>query len=466
MDGGAYRRADTDFVRSATFERGHVFMPGYNVLVLARIKGQFGENALRSAMQKIQQRHPLLRAHVEFDENHRAWFISHDTLDIPVKIYARTSDEAWLEACYEENRIPFQLDKGPLLRVIWVRDASASELVLLGQHAICDGTALVYLMRDLLTYLGDPSVEVEVLDALPTVDKAFDLDRIRLNLILRRVISQLAEIWRDNEIRFVLEDFEPLQAVFNASKLQVLTHELSPEETGELVQISRDHGVTVNTLLYSALISAQLEIQGTEKDYLQNILLPVSLRPHMDPAIGEVVAFYAGGEAFPHKVTLKKDFWKRTRRLHSHLQKHITIDAALNNAKRLYSLPPTWLDARAILFLGTKLPEPNPKYDQLLQVVEQSSLLQRLVKRNLMEEFQIGLALTNLGRMDIPQQYGELELESIYFIPPTNLLAEKVIGILTVGGRLRIAISFLEKYVKPEIVLTLLNRALQIIRES
>ena len=75
-------------------------------------------------------------------------------------------------------------------------------------------------------------------------------------------------------------------------------------------------------------------------------------------------------------------------------EKHITIDAALNNAKRLYSLPPTWLDARAILFLGTKLPEPNPKYDQLLQVVERSSLLQRLVKRNLMEEFQRMLSVS------------------------------------------------------------------------
>lgn len=457
---------DVDFVRSATFERGHIYMPGYNVLMVARIRGQFSEKALRTAIQKIRQRHPLLGVHIEFDDNHQAWFTSRNTLDIPLRVYPRTSDKAWLEACYEENRIPFQLDTGPLLRVIWVKDSSVSELVLLGQHAICDGTSLVFLTRDLLTYLGDPTMEVEVLDALPTLDKAVNLDQIKLNLILRKVISQLAEIWRDNEIRFVLADFEPLQAVFNASDYQILTYELSPEETEELIQISRDHKVTVNSVLYSALISAQLEIQGTEKDYLQNILLPVNLRPYVDPPIGEVVGFYAGGEAFPHKVTLKKNFWRRTRRLHTHLQKHITIDAMLSNAKRLFSLPPTWIDARTILFLGNKLPEPNPKYDQLLEVVKKSSLLQRVVKRNLMEEFQIGLALTNLGRMDIPLQYGELELESVFFIPPTNLLAEKVIGILTVGGKLRVAISFLGKYLKTETAQSLLNRALEIIKEN
>ncbi len=458
-------KKDDNFVRSATFERGHIFMPGYNVIMVARIKGQFSENDLRTAIQKIRQRHPLLGVHIEFDDNHQAWFTSRNTLDIPLKVYPRTSDNAWVEACSEENKIPFQLDTGSLLRVIWVKDTSVSELILLGQHAICDGTSLVFLMRDLLMYLGDPTMDVEVLDDLPTLDKAANLDQIKLNLILRKVIAQLTEIWKDNEIRFVLEDFEPLQTVFNEGNFQILTYELSSEETEELIQKSREHKVTVNSVLYSALLSAQLEIEGTEKNYLQNILLPINLRPYLNLR-PDIVGFYAGGEAFPHKVALKKNFWRRTRDLHAYLQKHITMDAMLSNAKRLFSLPPTWIEARSILFLGNKLPESNPKYDQLLEVVKKSSLLQRIVKSNLMEEFQIGLALTNLGNMDIPLQYGELELNSTFFIPPTNLLAEKVIGILTVGGKLRIAISFLEKYLKTEIAQSLLNRALEIIKEN
>ena len=68
--------------------------------------------------------------------------------------------------------------------------------------------------------------------------------------------------------------------------------------------------------------------------------------------------------------------------------------------------------------------------------------------------------------MDIPLQYGELELESIFFIPPINLLAEKVVGILTVGGKLRIVLSYLEKNMKNEIAQSLLNRALEIIKEN
>lgn len=459
-------KMDNNFVRSATFERGHLYMPGNNVLMVARIKGKFTQTTLKSAIQKIQQRHPLLGVHIEFDDNHQVWFTSRNTFDIPIKIYPRTSDNAWIDACGEENKIPFPLDRGPLLRVIWVKDTDISELILLGQHAICDGASLVYLMRDLLTNLGDPTLPVEVLDTLPTIDKAVNLENIKLSFILRRIITKLTPIWRQNEILFTFEDFKPLQKVFNESNYQILTYELSPEETEDLIQKSREHNVTVNSVLYSALLSAQMEIEGTEKNYLQNILLPINLRPYINPPIGEVVGFYAGGETFPHKVTLKKDFWRRTGDLHTYLQKHITMDAMLSNAKRLFLLPPTWIEARSFLFLGNKLPESNPKYEQLLKVVKKSSLLQRIVKSNLSEEFQIGLALTNLGKMDIPLQYGELELESIFFIPPTNLLAEKVIGILTVGGKLQIVISYFEKYLKSEIAQSLLNRSLEIIKEN
>lgn len=309
-------------------------------------------------------------------------------------------------------------------------------------------------------------MEVEVLDDLPTLDQAANLDLIKLNPIIRKLLTKFSDVWKSNEIIFSPEDFAPLQTVFNASNYQILIHELTSEETDQLIRVSQEHKVTVNSVLYSALLSAQLEIQGNEKKYLQNIMLPIDLRAYLNPPIGEVVGIYAGGEIFPHKVTLKKNFWRRTRALHSHLQKHITRDTMLGNAKRQYSLPPTLVDARMMMFVGSKLPEPKPKYDQLLEIVQKSSFLRKLREKNLGEELLIGMVLTNLGKMDIPLQYGDLELESIFFIPPASLLAEGVLGILTVGGKLRIAVSYLEKYLKTEIAQRLLNRALEIIKEN
>ncbi|MFX0093879.1 MAG: condensation domain-containing protein, partial [Candidatus Hodarchaeota archaeon] len=247
------QQSDTSFIRSATYERAHVFLPGNNILMVARIKGTFNEDELRTAIHKIRQRHPLLRVHIEIDEENRAWFTSHNTSDIPVKIYPRTSEKAWREVCCEENRISFQLDSEPLLRVLWIKDTSVSELILLGQHAICDGTSLVFLMRDILTYIANPTLEVEVLDYLPTFDKAANLDQIKLNPIINKLLTKLSTVWKNNKIIFTSEDFEPFQEVFNTSDPQILTYEMSPDETNQLIEISRKHKVTVNSLLYSAL---------------------------------------------------------------------------------------------------------------------------------------------------------------------------------------------------------------------
>lgn len=454
------------FVRSATYERSHALIPGNNILMVARVKGEIIEKDLRTSIQKIQQRHPLLRVHLEFEENSQTWFVSDSTGDIPLKIYTRTSEKAWIEACYKENKIPYQMDREPLIRVLWLKNGSISELILFGQHVICDGTSLVFLMRDLLNYLGNPAMEVEVLDKLPTLDKAVNLDQIKLNPIIRKLLTKFAQVWKNNEIHFSFEDIEPFRTVFNASNYQILIHEMSLEETNQLIQTSREHKVTVNSVLYSALISAQLEIQGNEKNYQQIIMLPIDLRAYMDPPIGEVVGLYAGGETFPHKVKLDKEFWRRTRDLHRYLKKHITRNGMLSNAKRAYMIPPSLMDARMMLILGNKLPESNPKYEKLVDIVKQEPFLRKLQQRNLTEEMTVGMVLTNLGKMEIPLQYGELELESLFFVPPASLVAEKIVGILTIGGQLRIAISYLEKYLKNETAQQLLDRALEIVKEN
>lgn len=456
-----------DFVRSAFFERGHIFMPGNNVLIVTRINGHFDEDTLRSAIVKIRKRHPLLGVHLEFDEYHQAWFTSSNTLDIPLKTYTRTSEESWLEACRKENSIPFQLDKEPLLRVLWVKTSSpVSEVVLVGQHSICDGISLVYLMRDLLTYLADPDMEVEVLNTPPTLDQAANLNEIKVNWLIKLLLTRFASKWKEKEVIFTTEDFRPFQDVYNAAGYQVITHEMNQQETEKLIRVSREHGVTVNSLLYSALISAQLEIEGTEKKYLERMMMPISLREHLDPPIGDVVGMYAGGETFSHKMKLKKEFWKRTRDLHRYLLKKITPNGMLSTAKQEYMIPLTLTDARIMLILGSKLPESSPKYEQVLEVVQKDASLRWWKNQYLSEDLVIGMIPTNLGNLDIPTHYGEIELESICFIPPASLMAEKVIGILTVGGKLRFAVSYFEEYFKPELAQRWFKRALEILEEN
>ena len=47
-----------------------------------------------------------------------------------------------------------------------------------------------------------------------------------------------------------------------------------------------------------------------------------------------------------------------------------------------------------------------------------------------------GYALTNVGRLDIPTAYGSLKLEAVYGPLFYSDIEEKMIGVITVGGRL------------------------------
>jgi len=67
-------KKDDNFVRSATFERGHIFMPGYNVLMVARIKGQFSETGLRSAAPPLHKKNPTVKKSYQ-ETPFKKWFL-------------------------------------------------------------------------------------------------------------------------------------------------------------------------------------------------------------------------------------------------------------------------------------------------------------------------------------------------------------------------------------------------------
>ena len=51
-------------------------------------------------------------------------------------------------------------------------------------------------------------------------------------------------------------------------------------------------------------------------------------------------------------------------------------------------------------------------------------------------EVTYGYAITNVGRFDIPTVYGPLKLEAVYGPSVYSDVDEKVVGVITVGGRL------------------------------
>src|SRR3982074_352561 len=91
-----------------------------NCIITARIYGNIAADDLQSALKKVQLKHPLLRANV-VEENSQVYFVvGYNPPEIPVRIVERHSDEDWTHVTATEWKTPFNMNEGPMVRMVWI----------------------------------------------------------------------------------------------------------------------------------------------------------------------------------------------------------------------------------------------------------------------------------------------------------------------------------------------------------
>jgi NRPS condensation-like uncharacterized protein len=302
-------------------ERKFLWIPAANVTVAARIRGELEEGRVRNAVERLALRHVLLRTRVVHRDG-RAFFVSSDVPPVPVRFVRRGEETQWVEEVKTEYRTPFAPHTGPLIRVLVVCSETVSEVVLFSQHAICDGTGLVYVMRDLLTLLADPNLELEVLPLPPALSPenlpaGSDLPGFKAGL-RNAAISRMNRNWRRSQAVFGQKDFEAIfKGYWDNNDYRILFLELGGQETERLVHACREHGVTVNSALCAAFLCAYGECGGSLRGSRQSVAVPVDLRQRMKPEAGDVLCLCVGSILFRYAYRRKVDFWENTKRIHA-----------------------------------------------------------------------------------------------------------------------------------------------------
>ncbi|MHA2248541.1 MAG: condensation domain-containing protein [Candidatus Hodarchaeales archaeon] len=436
------------------------------VTMVARIKGNVTEDLLKSAVNKLQQRHLNLRVRIYEDNNHDLWFTSEGVKEIPIKVVTRESDKHWMEIYHEECKNHFDFDERPAIRFILVQSSETSELIILCHHIICDGMSLAYLARDIMTHLGDPSRQVEVLpDPIP-----MDIDNfppeISVNPIVKFVLNRINKKWKKNEVYFEQEDYESLtEAYWSVYKHEMLPIDFSEAQTSALVDRCRKEGVTVNTALTAAFAGAQTIIQ--EKKVNPNIVIGASVRDRLLRPAGEAVGYYAGGVSLKFKYNNKINFWDNARKLHRKLK-------PLYNNKNLFKemvpwayLKPGIMESLCYKILGELVPEDSPRYIKLSAFSKQNDVVSSLIKQEKMESLDkpfLGTAITNLTRLDFPKVYGSLELDRLIMNPGGMFplaLVSLVLGAVTCAGKLSLLLEYVEETVDTKTMEIIKEKAME-----
>jgi len=415
-----------DWSLPLVYERFHYRAPGSNVVVAARLRGHIDPDRLHCAARCLAQRHPLLLARIESLEDGSAVFRPALGTDFDIQPVDRREPFDWCTRALEAQQAPFDLDTGPLVKFALIHGTEATDLVVICHHTICDGRSLVELLKELIAHLGDSTMFIGPQLSPPQVLQEHFPKAPRARLVERLAIRSINQRWKATGIRFDQSDYLRLHRRYWDSPPNVLVGSFTPGQTRRLVTRCRDEHVTANTALCAAFLSAQHRVQGTWDADHRRLSMAVDLRRYMmrepDPTLG----LCASGFTVNTRLRTDESFWRQTRTLHEMIRRCLSSPRTVLAMLSLNRLHPTLIDALQFGMHGSLA----------------SPALERLLKTMRFNGVRFGLAVTNLGRVEIPESSGSIDLMGMWFVPPAFPNLEKVLGVVTVHGQLKYTLTY------------------------
>lgn len=408
-----------------------------NFSIVVRVRGEFSLQQLQEALDCVRARHRLLIPGAAEDPACHHF---------PVRTLSDAGAETWKEIVKEELRTPFADEGGPFARFLWLQSPECSHLIGTFHHGVCDGFSGVYLLRDLLQVLGNPSLQVPALPLPPhlgsLIPKAVTANpRVKRQLRRNKMILRSMMMFGRLRAR-LLPQPRPVPAQGSASapgalppnlRMCILTHTLTASQTEGLAQRCKAEGVTVHAAVCTAWLRAHAQTLPRSASRTRSVSSPVSLRKRLSQPVDETAGMFMSTAETRLRCMPGRDFWEMAREFHARLRQ----DAADENA---FMMP---------LMFGAF------SKDEIMEVAK--AFFSRPVKYD--------FSITNLGRLDFPTEIGSLQVEAFYNLVNSSE-HERTVGVNTFGGRMTFILIFRESKMTPQAGGQLMADALQQLAEA
>ncbi|MEH1841575.1 MAG: condensation domain-containing protein [Nostoc sp.] len=392
----------------------------------AQIKGKFTVPQLQQALHLVQQRHPLLRVRIALDESKHPWFVEHPA-DIPLRVVQRQSEQHWQREVEQEIATPFVWWQAPLVRVVLVHSsngAELSELIVICHHSIADGISATYLIRDILQAIATPTAFGKSLFVPPSLEDLIigkDPERVFL-------LKPLPKFMSDS---FLLE-----QHTQQNNRSFVSSGSLSPKTTRLLIVRCRQEQTSVHAAICTAFLLAVRQQNHSQQPQNINCSSPINLRPYLTSANQEDVSFCITAERTLHLLSSDTNFWEVARSVKQQLKQSMTSNKLFEKIFQLQE----WLFT-------------NPSPDDALQAFK--------------DQLDYDIAVSNLTRLTIAQQFGELELQAVYGpVVTTGVKNDRLVGVATLGDQIFFTLVCSERVMLRSQTKTLHEEAIHLLNEA
>jgi hypothetical protein len=394
-----------------------------------QVAGELDEDRLRQALFREQAKHPLLRCVIVEAAGGPRFVLLDRPAPIPLRIVERIAGDHWETEARREWVAPFDGGREPLVRLVWLRADGVSELMLVGHHCICDGQSGITLVRELLSVYDQPEQDLGAYDALGAIEDIMPAALIEDRRFQRRVR------WKARVLRLILFLKQRGGSASGPAIApeQIYFHRWNSGETAalELAERCRAEGVTVLAAVSAAFMQAFRDVRGARG--LKKTCTMVDARRFLPQMRADAMFGLAPGVALSTKGKADS-FWARAREIKADLTRRVDrLGAGLyDNLAGLERL--------------------HDRYPRLVAYFERTPAVRNVT-------------LSNLGRLDLPQQYRSFRLERVYsplvMVSPTPA---NTVVISSFGGEMEFAIVSDEQSLPYAQALEIKQRAMDILR--
>ncbi|BDS11131.1 condensation domain-containing protein [Aureispira anguillae] len=399
--------------------RFFISSPNTNIVTGVALNAIVSKEAIEQALNKVAQQHCFLRMVPIIDENNDAYLLLKPDLTILVKEY---QDVAYDVLAHQELQVVHQLNQKPLIHFVLNQREAHTDLMVVANHAICDGMSLNNLLKHIIQVLNGqelpPIPDYQPIEALaPALQDSWSQNML---------IKLVNKLWQKKDLILTQPMINQVyKNYWDNRATKVLIEDFSSEMTTAIIAHCKTKPYSVNTFLGTLFLYARQAAEVYKKPTIKNFMITANLRPKLLKDTKQAMGCYVN--------SIKLDLPK-------HYEQPIEV-----YAQALQQKVSEWFDSMEPLSLLTLLDIKASVMDAAnlnKYGLRKDWLIQKLIKQFDLTKVNTELILTNYGVMQ-PNISGSYQIA--HYLPvvvSSAMTIEKYISIYTYKGQLRIGICY------------------------
>lgn len=375
------------------------------------IRGNLTRERLLKALGKVRLEFPVTAVRVEKLADKRQFITTENVPEYPLTVIDPFTGD-WRDELISLLKLPFENAVGPMVRLKLLRNGPENSLIVVFHHAIGDGVGAVLFLESILRHLGDPERPA----AIPTEETWAPM--------LHKIISE--------ESMKVIETFDPpkfkdnkdythyVPKIIPPEPFPILPFALhtvafSEEETSRIITAAKLAGVTVHAYLGALILKCFAAEFGPVEGYKRTIQCPINFRPQLIPGADRMFGLFNGLLFADSDCSDGRPVEEIAREIGKSFHDEIQSLQPLAGYYNFMSYILDGIDDPEVYYDSREKNGPDKKYD---------------------------FSFSNLGKIDLESNYGDLELPEAFGPVFSATRGEKVIGALTMQGKLHMTMIY------------------------